>query len=116
MLEELGETLKATRLLRGLSLAQTAERAQTSTAYVQKLERGEVSSPSPHRLRNLAAALDVPYSDLMRLAGYADEEELSAGLTTQVEVLAQALQSEDLTPEEIQELGEYLRFRRGQRS
>lgn len=118
MLKELGRTLKSTRSMRALSLAQTAERAGISTAYVQKLERGEVSSPSPHILRDLAAALDVPYSELMRLAGYLDSEDeqgVESG-DSQVQTLAHALASEDLTAAELTDLGEYLRFRRAQRA
>jgi len=57
---------------RGESLKCVAEAAGISTAYLQKLERGEVRAPSPHVLRTLAAALDLPYAEVMGLAGYLD--------------------------------------------
>jgi transcriptional regulator with XRE-family HTH domain len=86
-----------------------------STAYVQKLERGEVSSPSPHKLRGIAKALDIPFDEVMRMAGYAGQASDSSPNDDSVRVLAQALQAEDLTANELEELSDYLRFRRQQR-
>jgi HTH-type transcriptional regulator, competence development regulator len=47
-------------------------RAQTGLAisYLSRLERGQVRHPSPDALRRVAAALDLPYTRLMREAGY----------------------------------------------
>lgn len=86
-----------------------------STAYVQKLERGEVSSPSPHKLRDISTALGIPFDEVMRLAGYAVPETGSSEDDDSVRLLAQALQAEDLTANELEELSDYLRFRRQQR-
>jgi GTP cyclohydrolase I len=66
----LGPRLLQIRKLRARSLKSVAEAAGISTAYLQKLERDEVKAPSPHVLRALGAALDVPYRELMELAGY----------------------------------------------
>lgn len=115
MADQLGKMLKSVRELRAWSLARTAEEAGVSTAYLQKLERGEVASPSPHKLREIGRALEVPYADLMRLAGYAEEESEQESSAAPAAALAHALQAEDLSAEEIEELGEYLRFRRRQR-
>jgi len=119
MSDKLGKRLQDVRRLRGLSLAQTAAAAGISAAYVQKLERGDVAAPSPHKLRDLAKALDVSYADLMRLAGYfVESEDADVPVTEEessVRVLAQALQAEDISEEELEELGDYLRFRRQQR-
>lgn len=112
---QLGKRLRDVRELRGLSLAQTAKAAGVSTAYVQKVERGEVSSPSPHKLRSLAKALEAPYWELMRLAGYATSDAEASESDAAVRVLSDALVAEDLTAEELEDLGEYLRFRRQQR-
>jgi transcriptional regulator with XRE-family HTH domain len=118
MPDKLGTRLERVRKLRGLSMAQTAAQAGISAAYVQKLERDEVVAPSPHKLRALAAVLEVSYHDLMRLAGYATGEseatEVAEGEAS-VRVLAQALQAEDLSAEELEELADYLALRRRQR-
>ena len=53
------------------SLKSIADGAGISVAYLQKLERDEVKSPSPHVLRGLARTLDCSYAELMKLAGYA---------------------------------------------
>lgn len=66
----LGRRLLQLRKHTGRSLKSVADAAGISTAYLQKLERDEVKAPSPHVLRALSGALEVPYSDLMELAGY----------------------------------------------
>jgi GTP cyclohydrolase IA len=67
---DLGAELAGRRRERGESLRAVSDAAAISTAYLQKLERCEVKAPSPHVLRALAAALDLPYDHLMGLAGY----------------------------------------------
>jgi transcriptional regulator with XRE-family HTH domain len=87
-----------------------------SATYLQKLERGEVESPSPHRLHSLASVLDVSYTDLMELAGYIvpspsddDPARERGGL------LLQALSSDGgLTSEELADVADFLAFRRQQ--
>ena len=69
---DLGARLAERRRERGGSLKVVADAAHISTAYLQKLERCEVKAPSPHVLRALANALEVPYGELMALAGYLD--------------------------------------------
>lgn len=73
----LARTLRSRRDARDLSLREL--RAATAgerfpdglaTSYLQRLERGAVTEPSPHVLRALARALDLPYSRLMGEAGY----------------------------------------------
>lgn len=78
MLRELGETLRQARQERALSLQSAAEPARITAPYLQKLERGLVTTPSPHVLGRLAAVLGIPYLRLMELAGYLDEAELVA--------------------------------------
>jgi transcriptional regulator with XRE-family HTH domain len=108
--KELGAELKAVRDVKGLSLAAVAEPAEMSATYLQKLERGDVESPSPHRLHRLAEALDVSYMKLMELAGYIVPTEDHARPSNSL--LAQALSADDLTQEELADLAEYLAFRR----
>jgi transcriptional regulator with XRE-family HTH domain len=64
----LGTVLKAARGRRSMRLV--GEAAEISTAYVQKLERDQVETPSPNVLYRLAGVLDVPYSQLMQEAGF----------------------------------------------
>ncbi|MBW3537181.1 MAG: helix-turn-helix domain-containing protein [Actinobacteria bacterium] len=115
-MQQLGSELQRVRKMRGLSLKAVAGPAEISPAYLQKLERGEVKSPSPHILHGLAKALEVKYVDLMRAAGYLlpdngqpAEREHGASL------LAQALSSEDLTPEEERQVADFLAYLRHRR-
>ena len=73
MLVKLGTELRTAREQMGVSLQAIADAANISTAYLQKLERGEVGTPSPRILRRLSSSLDLPYLGLMELAGYLDE-------------------------------------------
>lgn len=115
MADPLGKQLAQVRRLRGLSLKATAEPAGISAAYLQKLERSEVQKPSPNILHRLAGVLEIPYSDLMELAGYvvprSDFEPDAPG----VNMLAHALSGENITEDEAAALAEYLAFYRSQR-
>lgn len=109
--EELGARLRQVREMRGLSLKAASVIARISAAYLQKLEQGKVKEPSPNILFRLAGALDVPYEDLMELAGYVVPRSTKAGKAS-TNVLAQALKSSDLTDDEVEELARYLAWRR----
>jgi hypothetical protein len=69
------EALRMIRLVRGYSLKDVAGRSGLSAGYIQKIERGEIKEPSPHRLRRIAGALDYSYPQLLVLAGYVDDDE-----------------------------------------
>ena len=66
----LGRELADARSAKSESLKTVGTAAGISAAYLQKLERGQVESPSPRILQALAAYLDLSYERLMRLAGY----------------------------------------------
>jgi HTH-type transcriptional regulator, competence development regulator len=114
--KELGEKIKEVRGLKGLSLAAVAGPAEMSPTYLQKLERGEVESPSPHRLYRLADVLDVSYTDLMQLAGYIVPSGTDSDAARERgNVLLQALSSDGgLTEDELADVAEFLAFRRQQ--
>lgn len=127
MARTLGSEIRKVRQLRGLSLNAVAKPAGLSATYVQKLERGEVESPSPHRLQRLAEALGLDYADLFRLAGYplpaAGEAEGSAETdlrhididSADASLVRKAFQSpEFVSDEELEQLGRYLAFLREQ--
>jgi transcriptional regulator with XRE-family HTH domain len=107
----LGQTLKSVRELQGKSLKTAAQGAEISPAYLQKLEKGDVTAPSPHVLHRLANELDVEYLNLMRLAGYVVPETTGTGSGA----LAQALSAQDLTEDEARALATFLKmYRSGQ--
>jgi GTP cyclohydrolase I len=66
----LGVTLRQARRATGRSLASVAGDARVSQAYLSKLERGQVRSPSPRLLSALGRVLAIPPGELMALAGY----------------------------------------------
>jgi HTH-type transcriptional regulator, competence development regulator len=92
--------------MRGQTLRTVAEAAGISGAYLLKLERDDVQSPSPHVLRRLARYLGVSYLGLMRLAGYevTDVDRPAPA----VSVLAEALATEPLTDEEQHAVAAFL--------
>ena len=107
--ETLGDALRGVRELHGKTLKAVAEPARISPAYLLKLEKNQVSAPSPHVLHRLAKQLGVDYLDLMRLAGYVVPESSGAG------VLTQALSSQDLTDDERRAVAAFLNHLRSQR-
>jgi transcriptional regulator with XRE-family HTH domain len=123
MAKSLGHEIQRVRHLRGLSLNAAAQPAGVSAAYLQKLERDRVESPSPHRLQRLAEVLGVEYADLFTLAGYplpqssqVAGDEHGAEASPPVSALRRMLLSEDeVSDEEMQELLRYLKFMREQR-
>jgi transcriptional regulator with XRE-family HTH domain len=108
--ETLGKRLRGIRELRKLSLNELARRADISAAYLQKLERDDVKSPSPHILLSLARELTIPYASVMQLAGYVIPK--SAKGPKERNSLAHALSSEKLTDDEVEALTRYLSWYR----
>jgi transcriptional regulator with XRE-family HTH domain len=106
--EELGLRLHQVRELRGRSLRDVAQEAGISASYLQKIERGQVKSPSPNVLYTLSEKLAVPYSELMRLVGYVVPREGGERTVMPGNMLAHALSSEELTEEESGAVAEYL--------
>lgn len=113
---DLGKHLRTVRDLKHLSLKDVADAADMSPAYLQKLERGQVSTPSPHKLHDLAGALDISYAHLMELAGYVVPQTQDPDADAAVNMLAQALNSQGLTEEELEDLASYLAWRRQRRA
>jgi transcriptional regulator with XRE-family HTH domain len=64
LLSAIGETLRAERTERGLTLKQVAEGAHVSVSYLAEIERGE-KDPSSKVLENVARSLDIEVSDLL---------------------------------------------------
>lgn len=97
--------MRTVRELKEKSLKAVAEPAGISAAYLLKLEKGQVTSPSPHVLHGLAEQLGIPYLDLMRLVGYVVPDTTGE----RVGALAHALSAEDLTEEEARAVAAFLK-------
>jgi transcriptional regulator with XRE-family HTH domain len=109
MLVQLGSQLRKARDLRGASLEAVAGPANISAAYLHKLERGAVGSPSPRVLARLAGTLDISYLDLMELAGYLDEEQLAEIRAREGPPRPHPLAGQQLTEEEWRAVGAFIR-------
>lgn len=63
MLESIGDTVRARRKARGLTLAALTERTGLSTAIISQVERG-LANPSFSTLAQIAHGLDIPVGEL----------------------------------------------------
>lgn len=64
LLQAIGETLRAERTERGLTLKQVAEGAHVSVSYLAEIERGE-KDPSSRVLESISGGLGVELSELL---------------------------------------------------
>ena len=109
MLVKLGTELRKARDQKGVSLQAIADTANISTAYLQKLEGGEVNTPSPRVLRRLASSVGLPYLGLMELAGYLDAEEREKARLRKSSPRPHPLAGRQLTPEEWHAVGAFIK-------
>lgn len=74
LLSAIGETLRAERNERNLTLREVAEGAHVSVSYLAEIERGE-KDPSSRVLESIARGLDTEVSELLvRIAAALDSE------------------------------------------
>jgi transcriptional regulator with XRE-family HTH domain len=107
----LGEYLKERRTEKDLSLRRVSELSGISHTEIKRIEDGLRRQPSPQILRSLAKALDAPYEELMELAGYIDDmQEESTGVAP-----AGIAGAEDLSPEELDRVNQFIAFLKTQR-
>jgi transcriptional regulator with XRE-family HTH domain len=102
----LGRVLREKRAALGLTLRAVVERCEKqhrpSQAYLHRLERGEIVTPSPFILHELSHALAIPYPTIMEAAGYvypAGHEPPRPGL-----VVDALLAGDDLTADDRERL------------
>lgn len=107
--QSLGHGLKLARDLRKLSLREVEKATGISNPYLSQLENDKINKPSPFFLHKLANLYEISYELLMEAAGYVQRKSVAAG---QPKTLAGAalFSTEKLTPDEEQELAEYLKF------
>jgi transcriptional regulator with XRE-family HTH domain len=116
----LGEELKKLREARGLKLRQVEEKSGISNGYLTQLENNKIKEPSPNILHKLADVYNVPYSKLMRAAGYfvpapEKEAEVKPSFANSDRLSSYALSTANLNPEEEEALVDYLRYLRFKR-
>lgn len=108
----LGHYLASIRRDRGLTLRAVEERTnkQVSNAYLSQIENNKIEKPSPNILHALAELYRISFEGLMEMAGYMSpsskrvEGDRHGRLATFAE--------HHLTPEEEEELMQYLEFMR----
>lgn len=113
----LSRLLKTIRKVNGASLRAVEEATGISNAYLSQLERGDAQNPSPDKLHALAEFYNVPYTDLMRAAGYLQTSDPSPGMTAssaRTSTVQAALMSAGLSPEEEDAVVKYIEFLRFQ--
>lgn len=115
MAKSLAEVLKTIRGLRGISLRKVEEETGISNAYLFQLESGKALNPSPHILHKLADFYEVPYEELMKVAGYMNNRSTAPRKSAKVSALQAALMSAELNEEEENKIAEYIKFLRSQR-
>ena len=123
MKTNLGNKLRQVRKLKSLSLRDVEAKTGISNAYLSQLERGDASNPSPKKLKLLADCYEIPYADLLSLAGYLPSDNdnqnqliASQGDDTTNTVLGAALKNVELTEEEENSVVQYITFLKAQRN
>lgn len=129
MINRLASELKQLREIRGYSLRQVEKATGVSNAYLSQLERGDAAKPSPDKLSRLAKFYDVPYEQLMELAGYLGSSvagtagqgsrpilmSAARSKTAKSSMLKDALMSADLNDDEMRMVADYVAFIKARR-
>lgn len=103
---EFGNHLRALRKSKSLTTRQVADLSGVSQSFISNLENGNRGIPSPEILQKLAAALEVPYLEMMEKAGYLPnflEEELAKSLY-ETRVLSKSDHDKTLSNNQLEQL------------
>ena len=73
---KLGQLLRQHREKRGLGVRGLEAASGVNVSSIVSLERGDILAPQPDTLKALAAAMDMPVSDLFTVAGWLPADEL----------------------------------------
>ena len=68
------EELREIRKRKGFTIREVADKSGVSTAYISQLENGQRGTPSPEILNKLSDGLESSYEELMKLAGYMEDD------------------------------------------
>jgi|SRR5690625_2049464 len=69
---DFGRHIRELRKSKNLSLREAARRSNMSHPYLSQIETGKNTNPTPNIIKKLSAGLNVPYMQLMEMAGYTD--------------------------------------------
>jgi len=86
MVEKFGEYLRTLRLEQKLSLREAEKLSGVSNSYLGLIERGQRPIPGADILKKLAPVYDVPARDLMKVAGYLKDEDVSLSEEDEVDM------------------------------
>ena len=86
MVENFGEYLRTLRLEKRYSIREVEELSGVSNSYLGLIERGQRPIPGADILKKLAPVFDVPVRDLLAVAGYLKEEDISLSEEDEVEM------------------------------
>lgn len=111
MKKSLGQTLKDTRELVGLTLRQVEEATGISNAYLSQLENDKIKKPSADFLYKLASIYKIDLEILLYAAGII-KERLALKKIIGGRLSSKGIQ---LTSKEEQQLLEYLKFLRSKK-
>ncbi|WP_153124610.1 helix-turn-helix domain-containing protein [Peribacillus tepidiphilus] len=79
-MSEFGAYIKKIRESKGLTLNQVALYSEISAAQLSRIETGKRGVPKPNTIKKISEALKVDYDELMKVAGYIDDDKPSNDL------------------------------------
>ena len=104
----LAEFIKKKREEKNWSMRELAEKAGVSHSEIARIEKGERTNPSAQMLRAIATALHISITDLLEAVGLAD--------TMPKPIVAARIRgSDDLTPDELSEVENYISYLKSRR-
>lgn len=86
-MSKLGDLLLSARKKLGLSLREAEGKSDVSNAYISMIESGRRTDPHPNILRKLALAYGLDIDEVMKVAGYRDQESEPQSEVVEVELL-----------------------------
>ena len=108
----LAEQLRQIRTAKNVSMREVERATGISNAYLSQLESGNATNPSPHILHKLAQFYEVPYTSLMRTAGYLEEGQATEGKSPVSTSIQAVLMAAKLTEEETAMVADYIGYLR----
>nr|WP_253198163.1 helix-turn-helix transcriptional regulator [Clostridium sp. CF011] len=103
IVSDIGKFIFEHRTSRNLSSRKLASLADISHTEIHRLENGERKNPSPLVLKCIARALEMPYDDIMKAAGYMDSTH--SPITT-----VHLTGTDDLTDQELEQVNNFIEF------
>ena len=119
---EFGTYIRRLRNKRGMTIRQLELYSGVSNSYLSQLENGKRGIPSPDIIKKLSTGLRVDYEELMIKAGYMKEHE---GITKRERIINKIATEfsdadlmfedmESLTAEQLQEVYNFIKFKKEQ--